>query len=101
MAVVNFYKSDLFTIESALNIFNISKSSLYNWIKLYNKSELITQSNIRDSYNSKIGIEIEKYIVMYVKKRCTDCYQKNTHGYDGEFELISQNPNIAEQIKLL
>ena len=71
MAVVNFYKSDLFTIESALNIFSVSKSSVYNWIKLDNKSVLITKSNIRDSYNSKIGIEIEKYIVMYVKKRCT------------------------------
>lgn len=71
IAVVNFYKTDLFTIENALNIFNISKSSLYNWIKLDNKSELVSKSNIRDSYKSKIGIEIEKYIITYVKKRCT------------------------------
>lgn len=69
-SVVNFYNSDLFTIINALNIFDISKSTLYNWINLDKQNLLDSPSNIRCSYNCKITNEVEKYIVIYVTKRC-------------------------------
>ena len=69
LSVINFYYSDLFTIENTLSIFNISKSTLYNWVNLHKNNLLNLQSNIRTPYRSKITSNVEKYIVIYVTKR--------------------------------
>lgn len=71
MSVINFYNSELFTVTNTLNIFNISKSTLYNWINLDKQNLLPSFSNIRVSYKSRITNEIEKYIIIYVTKRCS------------------------------
>ena len=69
ISVIAFYNSDLFTIENCLYIFNISKSTLYNWINLNKQNDLQIISNKRNNYNSKITNEIQKYIITYVSKR--------------------------------
>ena len=48
--------------------FNISKSTLYNWINLYDK-QLLYVSNNRSTYKSKISPPIHKYIITYVTKK--------------------------------
>lgn len=69
LSVINFYNSDLFTIENTKAIFGISKSSLYNWINLYKQNLLHNAPNIRHFYKSKITCDISNYIVIYVTKR--------------------------------
>ena len=68
-SVLNFYFSDLFTIDNAIYIFGISKSTLYNWVNGLHKSNTITKSNIRTKYNSKITNEIQNFIVTCVTKK--------------------------------
>ena len=68
LSLINFYNSELFTIVNALYIFNISKSTLYNWINLYNE-QLLHVSNNRSTYKSKISPPIHKYIITYVTKK--------------------------------
>ncbi len=41
-SVVNFYKSEIWDIECAIEIFQISKSSMYNWINL-DKNNLLPE----------------------------------------------------------
>ena len=36
-SVLNFYFSDLFTIDNTIYIFGISKSTLYNWVESFKK----------------------------------------------------------------
>lgn len=68
-SVLNFYFSDLFTIDNTIYIFGISKSTLYNWVNSFQKSNTITKSNIRTKYNSKITDEIQNFIVTCVTKK--------------------------------
>ena len=66
---INFYNSELFTINNFLYIFNISLSSLYNWINEYKNGILHTKNNIRTKYNSKYSFEIENFIVTYIVQK--------------------------------
>ena len=68
-AVLNFYFSDLFTLSNTISIFNISKSTLYNWVNSFQKFKTIFKSNIRPKYNSKITNEIQNFIVTCVIKK--------------------------------
>lgn len=58
ISVVNFYNSELWNIQNALEIFNISKSSIYNWISLYKDNKLCDAINVRTSYDRKINDEV-------------------------------------------
>lgn len=69
ISVVKFYKSELWSIQYALEIFNVSKSSIYNYINLEKDNSLTESSNVRDNYERKISDEIEIYIVKYVTKK--------------------------------
>jgi transposase-like protein len=40
MKVVSCYQLGQYSITEIISIFNICKSSIYNWIKLYDKGEL-------------------------------------------------------------
>jgi transposase len=66
-SVINFYNSDLFSISNSLLIFNISKSTLYNWINFYTHTNNFL--NERSNYFSKISNEVKKCIIAYVMKR--------------------------------
>ncbi len=69
IAIIKFYYSKFWNIKDAVKIFSVSKSCIYEWIKLY-KNKLLTKStNIRTTYERSINDEIEKYIVIYVEKR--------------------------------
>ena len=68
MAVIKYYQQNIFSIKSAVNIFSVSKSSIYNWINLYSNNQILPLSNIRKKYNCKITGTIKKYIVDYVLK---------------------------------
>ena len=53
LSVVRYYQQNIFSIKSAINIFLVSKSSIYNWIKLYNNNnKILPIPNIRKIYNS-------------------------------------------------
>lgn len=71
ISIINFSKSSYWNINKAIKIFNVCKSSIYNWINLNKLNMLQIKSNIRTMYKSKITNEIEKYVIMYVKKRIT------------------------------
>ena len=68
-SVVNFYKSNIWSIDNALKIFNVSRSSIYAWIQLDKDFLLLEDSNIRNNYKKNINDEAEKYIVTYVTKK--------------------------------
>ena len=57
-----------------LNIFSISRSSLYNWIKLDNKNKLLEKKQY--SKESKYSDEIRQYISNYVIKKVNFDYRK-------------------------
>ena len=69
LSVINFYNSDLFTIQNTLAIFNISKATLYNWINIHNNGLSFNNSNFRKPYKSNITFQIHQYIIVYVTKR--------------------------------
>jgi transposase len=94
ISVINFYNSDLFTIENCLNIFNISKTCLYNWVKLYNNNLLPIRSNIRNNYESKINTEIQKYIILYVTKRTIFKVKNLIFAIDRIFNLTVSKSSI-------
>jgi transposase len=71
ISIINFNKSSYWDINEAINIFNVCKSTIYNWLNLYKINMLPVKSNIRTLYKSKISNEIEKYVIMYVTKRIT------------------------------
>lgn len=71
ISVIKFNKSKYWDIYEAIKIFNVCKSTIYNWLSLYNANMLQIKSNIRTSYTSKITSKIEKYVIMYVTKRIT------------------------------
>ena len=67
ISVINFYNSEFFNINNLFLIFNISKSSLYNWLN----NDIKPLSNIRSKYKSYITDDIKNYIIIYVTKKCS------------------------------
>jgi predicted DNA-binding protein YlxM (UPF0122 family) len=72
--VVNCYYQKQFSIMELLNIFSISRSSLYNWIKLDNINKLLEKKQY--SKESKYSDEIRQYISNYVIKKVNFDYRK-------------------------
>ena len=71
ISIIKFNRTSYWNIKEAMHIFGVSKSSIYGWINLFKLNKLSITSNIRTTYISKITKEIEKYVIMYVKKRIT------------------------------
>jgi len=103
ISIINFSKSSYWDINEAIKIFNVCKSTIYNWLNLNKINMLPIKSNIRTSYNSKITNEIEKYVTMYVKTISTSSIYKilkqNNLSYKriGK-KIIPLNRNIENQI---
>lgn len=70
-SVIRFYNCDEFTIQIAIKIFKISKSTLYNWIKENKNNNLQNITNKREKYKTKNGQKIKKYIISYTLKKKT------------------------------
>lgn len=70
--VIKCYKSNKYTIKELLSIFNISRGTLYNWVKLYDNNEL----GEKKKYNkvSKYTNDVKEYICDYVLRKINfDC----------------------------
>ena len=66
--IINLYLNNSYTVIQLTNLFNISKSSIYNWIKLYNNGALkIKKDNFikNNSFfrNPIIRVNIKFYII--------------------------------------
>ena len=66
--IINLYLNNSYTVIQLTNLFNISKSSIYNWIKLYNNGTLkIKKDNFikNNSFfrNPIIRVNIKFYII--------------------------------------
>jgi len=126
IAVINFKNSSHWNINDAIKIFETSKSSIYEWINLHQNGLLVKESNIRKTYESKITLNIKKYVTTYVSKRITfNCKNLNrciknifdvTISASSIYKILSnnnmsykkigkkivpENRNIKEQIKNL
>lgn len=67
-SVINSYINMNFSVQITLQIFHISKSTLFNWIKLYRSNLLLPVQNIRSTYLSKLS-QIKSFLKSYVFKR--------------------------------
>jgi len=92
ITVVNYYKLKKISVIELLNIFRISISSLYNWVKLYDKNELLEKK--RYSKKSKYTDEIRKYISDYVIKKVNFDYKKLIRVINNKFKIESHKSSI-------
>lgn len=99
ISIINFNKSSYWDINEAINIFEVSKSSIYNWINLYNSNMLPIKSNVRTAYMSKITDDIKKYIIMYVKKRITFNKKNLTRCIKNTFNKVISRSSIYKVLK--
>jgi len=61
-----------YKIKSLIYIYDVSKSTIYNWINEYNNNLLKINMNNRTTYDSKINKTICQYIENYtLKRKCT------------------------------
>lgn len=67
-SVINSYINMNFSVVFTLQIFSISKSTLFNWIKLYRSDLLLPVQNVRSTYSSKLT-QINSFLKSYVLKR--------------------------------
>lgn len=95
LSVINFYNSDLFTIENCTNIFNISKSSLYNWVNL----NFQYTPNVRKPYCSKINNTVQKYIIEYVTKKIVFTIKKLRKCIKNVFNILVSKSSIYRILK--
>ena len=92
ITVVNYYKLKKIPIIELLNIFKISRSSLYNWVKFYNKNELLEKKQYKR--DSKYTCEIRKYISEYVVKRVNFDYKKLIRVINKKYKIESHKSSI-------
>jgi transposase len=69
LSVINFYNSEMFTIQNVINIFNISCSTLYNWVNAFKNNKLEQINNNRTKYKSKYTKEIEIFVTLYATNK--------------------------------
>jgi transposase len=72
--VVKCYYSKQLFIKDLLDLFKISRSSLYNWVKLHKTNNLCEKKLYRKK--SKYSNDIKKYIIKYVVKKINFDYKK-------------------------
>jgi len=95
--VVTCYKSNKYTINELLEIFSISRSSLYNWIKLYDNNELSEKQKYTKT--SKYTGEIKDYICKYVIKKINFDCNKLIRLINKNFNIDSKKSKIYEILK--
>jgi len=74
MMIIECYNSKRFYVRELVSIFNVSKSSIYNWIILYNNNKLFEKKKYTKI--SKYNDNIQKYICKYVSNRVNFDYVK-------------------------
>jgi transposase len=92
ITVVNYYKLKKTPIIELLNIFKISRSSLYNWVKLYNINKLIEKKQYLKG--SKYTDEIRNYTSNYVIKKVNFDYRKLIKNINNKFKIKSHKSSI-------
>jgi len=97
IAVITYYLQNKCDVKDLLNIFNISKSSLYNWLKQYNENIL----SEKKKYNkvSKYTSDIKIYIKTYVIKRKIFSYKRLIHQLYKKYKLKTSKSSIYEILK--
>ena len=66
-SVINSYLNLHFSVHFILQIFHISKSTLFNWVKLYRMDLFSPIQNIRSFYVTKFS-NIKSFVKSYVLK---------------------------------
>ena len=95
--VVLCYQSRQYSITEIIRIFDICKSSIYNWVKLYNKGELCEK--VKYKKKSKYTDEIQKYICEYVIKRTNFDYKKLIQIIKNKFGVICKKSSLYNILK--
>lgn len=95
--VVKCHKTKKYTIKELLSIFNISRSSLYNWIKLYNNNELTEKKKYIKI--SKYTLEIKEYICKYIIKKINFDCNKLIRLINKKFNINSKKSKIYDILK--
>ena len=95
--VVKCHKTKKYTVKKLLSIFNISRSSLYNWIKLYDNNELSEKQKYTKT--SKYTIDIKDYICKYVLKKINFDCNKLIRLINKNFNIDSKKSKIYEILK--
>jgi len=95
--VVKCHKTKKYTVKELLLIFNISRSSLYNWLKLYNNDELIEKKKYIKV--SKYTIEIKDYICKYIIKKINFDCNKLIRLINNKFNIDSKKSKIYDILK--
>ena len=68
--IIELYFCNHFNVLKISNLFNISKSSIYNWIKLYNSNSLNETKQKYVLKNSKFrNINVRNAIINYTTKK--------------------------------
>jgi len=97
MKVISCYLSDQYTINEIVSIFDICKSSIYNWINLYKKGDL--HEKMKYKKNSMYTDEIRKYICIYVIKRTNFDYKKLIRIIKDKYNIICKKSSLYKILK--
>jgi transposase len=97
ICVVNQYLRKDIPVGKLLTIYNISKSSLYNWIKLYNTNLL--QEKKKYTKKSKYTDDVKQYIKKYVVKRKIFNYKKLIRLVNNKFKITISKTAIYDILK--
>lgn len=94
ITVVEYYtKFKNVSINDIIKIFNISSSSLFNWIKLYNNNELHAEKK-QYTKKSKITPIVKSYIKSYVIKKVNFDYKKLISMIKRKFKISISKSSI-------
>ena len=94
LKVVEYYLQRKVSIKELLNIFQISRGSLYNWINQY-KNETLSEKESYDKI-SKYTEDIRIYIKEYVTKRKIFSYKKLIKVLKKKYEITASKTSIYE-----
>ena len=67
LRVINTYNQKIYKINDIVKIFCVSKSSVYNWVKLYKSEELTSKITYIKPKSNFHNIQIRNIISEYVK----------------------------------
>jgi len=95
--VVKYYKNGN-TIKNTINFFGISKSSLFNWLKL-DKNNLLSEKKKYKKVKLKINNEIINYIIKYVIKRISFNYKFLLKNIKRKFKIKVSKTTIYNVLK--
>lgn len=97
LRVVECYYSKRYTINILLSIFAISRSSLYNWIRLWKLGNLHKKEHYQK--DSKYTSDVKKYICDYVTTKVNFDYKKLIRLINKKFSITSHKSSIYSILK--